>query len=370
MSDNNNCIDYSIYRPPGYPVRHKQKIPFDPRLKLSVNYHAMVREIFCLDSKLDDVILSDKDYAEFVNDAYSTNIHWSVKIEGNDLPLEEVKRITKLFTSGQKEEEKRNGFVQEILNHLYSFFMENDFKQPWDLYTIREVHRILMKGVDPNVIPGQFRTEEVYVAREDGFEYFKGCPKIDIEKETRSLLSWLEYSPFDAVCTSALFFHEFESIHPFGDGNGRTGRTLFQILLQELGLKNSKLCKFEQELLKDNETYYTLLAYTDYYGDYVPFIMYVTEALLRSYNSAVELFENNDMLKDLDEASKTIAKRSKSAGSFTVSDASKWIPTLQEQAIRSKLNSLVSQGILESTGNTRSKRYQFKDPFKEIRERI
>ncbi len=370
MSINNKKIDYSKYTVEGYPVKHKKKDPFKPDLMLSREYHEMVDRIRFLDSRLDEMILSDRDYLSLVTDAYSTNIHWSVKIEGNNLPLEEVKRITKRFTEGQYGNEVRNGPTQEILNHLYSFIVKDTFQLPWTLETIVSVHKTLMMGVDPKVIPGELREHEACVKGEDGFEYFIACPPKHIVPELNSLLSWLEYSPFDPVCTSVLFFHEFESIHPFSDGNGRAGRTLLQILLQERGLKNSKLCKFDLELLKETEIYYTLLAYTDATMNYTPFIMYVAEALLRSYEEAVKLFEAKDRLKDLDEVTKTIAKRSKSFRNFSVADANSWVPTVQDQTVRSKLNQLVSYGILEKEGNTRATRYRLKDPFKEIRKEI
>ena len=370
MYHNNNETDYSKYVVDGYPVRHKKKDPFKPNLKLNKQYHDMVDRIRVLDSKLDNMILGDEDYLNLVIDAYSTNIHWSVKIEGNELSFDEVRRITKRFTEGNYGNEKRNGATQEILNHLYSFFAKNIFEQPWTIDVITSAHSLLMKDVesDSKVIPGKFRKDIVSIIGEDGFEYFIACPPKFIEPELESLLGWLEYSPFDVVCTSVLFFHEFESIHPFIDGNGRTGRTLFQILLQERGLKNSKLCKFEYELLKDSERYYTLLAYTDRTEDYTPFITYVIEALLKAYEDAVELFETKDKLKDLDEVTKTLAKRSKLVRDFTVADAVSWVSTVQDQTVRSKLNKLVEMGILEREGNTRSTRYHFNDPFKEVRE--
>lgn len=366
MSDNNNVINYSKYKVEGYPVRHKKKDPFQPILRLSLQYHDMANRIRTLDSELDEIILGDEDYLELVNDAYSNNIHWSVKIEGNDLPLEEVRRITKLFSKGKYKDETRNGPTQEILNHLYSFFAKNDFELPWSSSTITSVHSMLMRDVDPKVIPGKIRETEMSIVDHEGFEYFIACPPGHIKPELDSLLEWLKYSPFDTICTSVLFFHEFESIHPFIDGNGRTGRTLFQILLQERGLKNSKLCKFEQELLKDTETYYTLLAYTDKTADYEPFIMYVTQSLLHAYEDTVESFEKKNRLKDLDEATKTLARKSKSVHDFTVADANSWVPTIQDQTVRSKLNYLVSIGVLEREGNTRSTRYRFNDPFKNI----
>lgn len=367
MGDYNNETDYSKYRVEGYPVRHKKKVPFQPVLRLSSHYRSILGDIRRMDSVLDDIILGEEDYLDLVNDAYSSNIHWSVKIEGNDLPMEDIKRITALFTGGNSDTEIRRGPEQEIYNHLHTFVDKDGFKLPWSVETACTVHRILTEGTGTDASPGQIRTQQAAIYGPDGFEYFIACPPGSIMQEMESLMEWLESSPYDEVCTATLFFHEFESIHPFTDGNGRTGRTLFQILLQELGLRNAKLCKFEQELLKDTETYYSLLAYTDKTAEYGPLVMYVAESLQRAYRDAASSFIDRDRLRDADEITKILAKKSKTAGDFTVADACRWVPSVQDQVLRPRLGKLVAMGILEKEGNTRSRVYRFNDPFRNIR---
>jgi Fic family protein len=368
MNYDNNQTDYSAYRPKGYPVRHKEKIPFNPTLKINPKYREIVHQIREMDNALDEMVLSGDDYLGLVVDAYSSNIHWSVKIEGNNLPFEEVKKMTALFTAKKYNEETASGPTQEILNHLYSYVMRNRFKLPWTADTAMDVHSMLLEKTGIDCPLGQFRKEQVSIAGSDGFEYFIACPPKNIENEMASLMDWLRDSPYDEIVTSALFFHEFESIHPFQDGNGRTGRTLFQILLQELGFKNSKLCKFEQKLLDPPETYYTLLAYTDATADYGPFATYIAESLLSAYEEAYSAFEEKNLIKDLDESSKTIIKKAKKNGRFTVSDACNWVPALGEQTIRSKLNNLINLDLLEKNGKTRSTSFMFRDPLRDFAE--
>jgi len=363
IEDYGNKIDYSRFRMEMYPVKHKRKVPFDPSIRLNLDYRKMLSEIRTLDRKLGGMILSGKDYFELVNDAYANNIHWSVKIEGNDLSLNEVKKLTTMFTQG-KAKETNPGPVQEILNHLYSFISKNQFNLPWKMEHIVKAHKILMEGVIPQDAVGQIRMAPAAVVGTDGMEYFQACPPEQIEVEMRSLLQWLGESPYDEIVTSVLFFHEFESIHPFGDGNGRTGRTLFQILLQELGLRNAGLCKFEQKLLQNRENYYSLLAYVDGTAEYYPLVMYVTESLLSAYREAVKVFGEKDVLKDLDENSKVFAVNAKKQRSFTLEDAKSWIEPLGEQTVRSKLNELVERGVLRKQGKTKGMRYEFNDPIR------
>jgi len=363
IEDYDKKIDYSQFRMAMYPVKHRRKVPFDPRVRLNSGYRKMLSEIRALDRKLGGMILSGEDYLELVEDAYADNIHWSVKLEGNDLPLDEVKKLTSLFTVG-KAKETNPGPIQEIMNHLYSFISKDQFNLPWEMKHILKAHKILMDGVIPQDAVGQIRTIPASIVGTDGMEYFVTCPPEHIEDEMRSLFDWLEESPYDEIVTSVLFFHEFESIHPFGDGNGRTGRTLFQILLQELGLRSAGLCKFERKLLQNRENYYSLLAYVDGTSEYYPLVMYVTESLLSAYREAVKIFEEKDVLKNLDENSKVFAVKAKKQRSFTIEDAKSWIEPLGEQTVRSKLNELVEMGVLRKQGKTKGMRYEFNDPIK------
>ncbi|AMK13333.1 Fic family protein [methanogenic archaeon mixed culture ISO4-G1] len=363
--DYHNKLDYSKFRPVGYPVRHKRKIPFQPTLSLPLEYREMLHEIRKLDSMLDGFVLGSEDYLELVKDAYSNNIHWSTKIEGNQLSLEEVKRLTTRFTRGEYIE-VNNGPTQEILNHLYSFFAKRELSLPWDTNVVKNVHSILMKDVNDNIAPGVFRNEEASVVGSDGTEYFIACPPQSIEVELESLVEWLNNSPYDEIVTATIFFHEFESIHPFKDGNGRTGRTLFQILMQELGLKNCRLCKFEKEMLSDSGTYYDLLAFADSTGSYSQMIMYFTESLLKAYRDAVLVFKEKDRLSDMDENTRAIVHKIKEVKSFTFNEACTWIPGIGNQTLRSKLDKLIEMDILEKHGKTKSMRYSFKDPLRII----
>lgn len=363
-SDYREKLDYSRYKVDGYPVRHKEKVPFYPMLSLSQDVRQMMREIREMDRYLDDLILSGSDYEDLVLDAYASNIHWSTKIEGNRLTMDEVRELTRRYSNGEMKESPK-GPVQEILNHLGSMFSQGLFKQPWTMETVVDVHRILMKGVGQTE-PGRIREVEVSVTDADGFEYFIPCPAINVTRELCSLVDWANNSPFGEIVTATLFFHEFESIHPFEDGNGRTGRVLFQMLLRELGLKNCELCKFEESLLSDQETYYNLLAYTDKTGNYTPLVTYVTESLLHAYSEALDVFSEKDRLKGMEENSRRIALIAKDVGSFTLQDATAWV-SIGESALKKKLDDLVDAGILHKEGKTRAMRYVFSDPFADLR---
>ena len=367
MSEYNVKQDYSKYKVSGYPVRHRRKIPFEPKLTMDLETRSMIRDIRSLDNILDGYILSAYDYLDLVQEAYASNIHWSTKIEGNELSLDQVRDLTREYTAGRVTESP-NGPTQEILNHLNSALSRNMFSLPWTLETVLDIHDALMDGVG-ECEPGVIRTEEVSVYSSDGIELFRACPASSVTEELTNLIEWVNESPFDEVVTATLFFHEFESIHPFEDGNGRTGRVLFQGLLNEMGLRNCSLCKFEEKLLSDTRTYYDLLRYTDLFGNYTPLVRYVTESLLSSYEEAVEVFSEKDRIKDMEENTRKLAIMSKQMGFFSLRTAVQQM-NLGEQSVRSKLEDLVEMGIIKKVGYGRGMKYVFNDPFRQLHDRI
>lgn len=369
-----NNSKYERYKPSGYPTHYKRKERLGGDLKLGMEYREIFNKISEIDRKLNDFVLRSKDYYDLVRDAYASNIHESVSLEGNPLSLAQVRRSSDDYFKGTPI--VRTGPVQEIINHLYSNFEGFDrmFKLPWTIETVKNTHFFLTEKTDIEGVPGEFRTRELTIIAEDDsgekFDAMNASHPGNIENELKKLLEWISSSPYDALITSAVFFHEFESIHPFSDGNGRTGRTLFQVLLQKLGLKNCKLCKFEGSILRSHDLYYQLLSYTDETLDYSPLIMYIAEALLHAYSGALKEFREKDALNVMDETTRTIAKGSKISSWFSIADACAWVPSVKRQTVRNKLNFLVDEDILEEKGNTASKRYKFKDPFSDVKEKM
>ena len=258
---------------------------------------------------------------------------------------------------------------QEIINHMGMYILNLEDRQ-WDAGFVRSIHRTLMSG-DDSSRPGRFRKERSSVYSNEGEELFIPCPPEHIEKELTSLMNWCRTSSRShyPVISGSILFHEFESIHPFMDGNGRTGRTLFHLYLQANGLPNSKLCYIEQETVSDLERYYELLGRADLYQDYQDLIANFTKAVRTSYEKAVERFKEKDLLSsDLDEMSKRILVRSKEVNSvFSLNEVRRWFENESDFRLRSRLRDLIERGAIWESGETKAKRYRFADPMGPLR---
>lgn len=127
--------------------------------------------------------------------------------------------------------------------------------------------------------------------------------KVVIEKLMDNLLSFINSSNMDPLVTLSLAHYQFEAIHPFSDGNGRTGRILNLLQLQTSALLTSPVLHLSR-VIKDNlKLYYQLLQAATEHREYENWIKF----MLQSITGAAELARTQ--LGDLAEYSKEIEQK-------------------------------------------------------------
>lgn len=371
-----NLAKYAALEP-RYPVSHRNKQPFSPQIKVPAGFSARVAALHRLDAELDRYFLDVRDYFEIVQEAYASNVHYSTSLEGNPLTLDEVRRFTRDSFQG-KVSATPDVPRQEILNHLVTWLAPDEFRLPWQEPVIRMVHQFITEGVEADGIPGVYRTSMAPILNQDDDVVFAPAKPETIQLEVQSLLDWLNHQApaLHPVVAATVFFHEFESIHPFREGNGRSGRTLFHLYLQIQGLKNTRLCKLEENLLgteEQKELYYRLLSWVDQEEDYAPLIDYVMDATILAYREAIDNVASKDLVSTkFDEQDKRILTKARHLKTwFSVADAAQWLDNRSPETVRAHLNGLVDVGALEDNGKaTRGKRYRTNDVFAKLRENV
>ncbi|MDQ1304392.1 MAG: hypothetical protein QG671_219 [Actinomycetota bacterium] len=100
--------------------------------------------------------------------------------------------------------------------------------------------------------------------------------------------SFLHSSPeLDPIVRMALAHYQFEAIHPFTDGNGRTGRILNILLLVESGVLRAPILYLSPYIIDHKDDYYRLLADVTQAGAWEPWVLYMVEAVRSSARSAL-----------------------------------------------------------------------------------
>lgn len=222
---------------------------------------------------------------------------------------------------------------------------------------IREMHRILMAG-QPRHTPGEWRDEAVWIGtRTDsplGAEYIapshERVPALISDMTVFALRD--DLAP---LLATAIAHAQFETIHPFSDGNGRTGRALAQAMLRQRGVTRNVAIPVSAGLLADVEGYHrALTAYRE--GDVSPIVLAFANASLRAVSNARLLIDDIDQIRE-SWARRLTVRRSSNAWRLLdvvarrpVLDAATAARELgvQQPNIYPPLSALVDAGILTS----------------------
>ena len=151
---------------------------------------------------------------------YSFN---TTSIEGNTINLEEAKN---LLQEGLTPKDKTLREIYDLQNSEKVFFELLNTKENLSHEIITNIHDKLMENIDAR---RGYRTTDVRVIRSN----FEATPAPYVKTDMDILLKWYfsNKNKLHPFVLAVIFHHKFEKIHPFMDGNGRTGRMLLNYIL-------------------------------------------------------------------------------------------------------------------------------------------
>jgi Fic family protein len=150
----------------------------------------------------------------------------STSIEGNTITLKEAER---LFREDIIPKDKTLREVHDLTNTKETIESLNRKKPRISLEMIEAVHDKLLENIDKR---RGYRNHDIRILGQP----FKPSPARYVKQDMRLLLKWYEENKkkIHPLALISFFHHKFENIHPFSDGNGRTGRVLMNYILSTL----------------------------------------------------------------------------------------------------------------------------------------
>ncbi|CDD08749.1 uncharacterized conserved protein [Clostridium sp. CAG:349] len=144
------------------------------------------------------------------------SIHSSLAIENNTLSFEQVTAVIngKPVLAPQKD-------VLEVQN-AFRAYEKLDEINPYSVDDLLKIHGVMTDGLVKEA--GQLRSGQVGVYNQDGKVVHLAPPAEFVPGQIAQLFGWVQTSKTNMLIKSSVFHYEFEFIHPFNDGNGRTGR--------------------------------------------------------------------------------------------------------------------------------------------------
>jgi Fic family protein len=158
---------------------------------------------------------------------------------------------------------------------------------------IREIHRTLMTGVrGENRRPGEYRDSQNFIGRRiDGLEgaRFVPPPVTTMRQAMDALEAYINRPPDDTplLVDLALIHYQFETIHPFLDGNGRIGRLLVPLMLCERERIRAPLLYISAYLERNKDAYNDLMLRVSTQGDWRRWIVFFLNAIEHSADEAI-----------------------------------------------------------------------------------
>lgn len=194
------------------------------------------------------------------------SIQSSLAIENNTLSLEQVTDVI----DGKRVLGPESDIV--AVKNAFEVYKKLSEFDPYSLDDLKKAHGIMMGGLLLGA--GELRTDSVGVFNEQGKVIHVAPPQEMVPELMKQLFDWLSNSKANMLIRSSVFHYEFEFIHPFGDGNGRTGR------LWQTALLASWKPVFEwipiESIIKDNqEEYYRAISLSTAEGKSNRFILFM-----------------------------------------------------------------------------------------------
>jgi Fic family protein len=260
---------------------------FIPKYSISPKLLEMIKQI-----SAQIAIINTKRYpgiilAEYERLAREVSTYSSTSIEGNPLPLTEVKKILKNLPENITDSQK------EVINYNNSLVFLNKLieegKLTINLSLILKIHKMVIRGLLPKSKSGFLREESVFVndPRLRKPIYYPPNQK-DVQCLLKNLLLYINdnIKLVDPLILAGIFHKQFVLIHPFIDGNGRTVRLTTKVMLAKLGLNTFNLFSFENYYNKNLSKYFkTVGERGDYYDlvnrfDFTEWLEFFAEGIL------------------------------------------------------------------------------------------
>ena len=342
-------------------------------LKLDIDdqLQSLINKAYLLLGRLDGMAITLPDIDLFVSMYVQKEAVISSQIEGTQASLIDV------LQKDRNNEKIKD--TEEIVNYIkatnYAFKRLEEL--PLCMRLIKETHSVLLSGVRGNEkSPGEFRKSQNWIG-------YTGCtlntasfvppsPE-EMEHSLSDLEKYIhEDSSISNLIKTALIHYQFETIHPFLDGNGRMGRLLIVLFLKERGLIEYPVLYLSYFFKKNRNRYYELLNNVRIKGEFEEWIKFFIEGICEISEDAISSIQKIIKLKRIDmEKIRNIPKGNISSlllvydyllkHPFLETEDIRLLSDLSKPTVNKLLETLTELEILELVeGKKRYKQYVYK----------
>ena len=273
-----------------YPSFRPAPLPPNPPIALSDELVAKLVEANKKLAALDGLSARIPNMDLFVSMYVRKEALLSSQIEGTQCTLDDI--LNPLM------EENTNRNVSDVVNYIKAteFALNRLHSLPLCNRLIKETHAVLMEGVrGQEKSPGEFRYSQNWIGGQGSTirnaRYIPPNPE-DMQTAMSDLEKYMNGDDsLDPLIQAALIHYQFETTHPFLDGNGRVGRLLITLFLMEKGILSRPALYISYFLKMNRIEYYDRMTQVRKTGDYEQWVMFFLQAISDSAGDAIQTID-------------------------------------------------------------------------------
>jgi Fic family protein len=301
-------------------------------------------------------------------DARALSVHSSTSIEGNPLPLTDVKRILKSRPDHIRDTER------EILNYNNALvYLDSEIREGKEISLSNELICNIQKTVTHGLISeygsGKYRTQPVFVNDPRvGQTVYWSPDHQDVPVLMSELIEYVNENEkkIEYLILAGIFHQQFVIVHPFIDGNGRTVRLVTKLLLAKMGLDTFRLFSFENYYNANVTKYFQKVGMKgNYYDefekwDFTDWLEYFTDGIIDELKRVSGLLPKATSINDrLGNHHKKILDLLNEKGAIQDSDYAQ-VTERSRGARLLDFQKLIDLGLIERKGKGRGAYYTLK----------
>ncbi len=267
-------------------------LPPVPPLQMGGRLQVLLEEATHALGRLDGAATLLPDPGHFIYSYVRKEAVLSSQIEGTQSSLSDLLRFESAHAPGAPVQDVHevSRYVQAVDYATAQLSAEEGL--PLCNRLLREAHRILLTGArGGDMLPGGFRRSQNWIGgTRPGNAAFVPPPPAEVAAAMSDLERFVHATEdgLPALVRAGLAHVQFETIHPFLDGNGRAGRMLILLMLIDRGLLSSPVLYLSLHFKQDRDRYYELLDAVRRTGDWETWLEFFLEGVRAVANSARE----------------------------------------------------------------------------------
>lgn len=341
---------------------------FIPKYIVTNHLLGNIKRIAEIVTELNSRSFSDVVQMEMQRRAREISAFSSTSIEGNPLPLTDVKRILKNKPEHVRDSEKEVLNYNRALVELDELIKKESIS--FDLDLLLQIQKTVTSGLIEKNRWGKIRKDPVFVNDPKTRQTAYLPPDHgEVDPLLKKMFDFLEKNSkvIDPLILAGIFHKQFVIIHPFVDGNGRTARLATKVLLAKMGLDTFNLFSFENYYNQNVTKYFEKVGVLgNYYDlkdkiDFTSWLEYFTDGIIDELLRVKKELERETATPDtvLKEYHQKIIDRIKEKGFITDREYSKL--TMRAKPTRNlDLRKLIDLGLIVKVGKGKATYYKFK----------